>query len=118
MRWQIPAVYLTLTTNKATPMQTQNKVVQINPDQARIDAAVKLATETTIATATLAERKRYLAISALSQPGLEAQVQAALESGVSAGDFALAIMTAQREKKPQPAINAQAIYENTNKPKG
>ena len=71
-------------------MQTQSKVLQINPDQARIDAAVKLAKET----ATLGERKRYLAISALSRPGLEAQVQAALESGASAGDTALAIMTA------------------------
>ena len=75
-------------------MQTQSKVVQINPDQARIDAAVKLAKET----ATLGERKRYLAISALSQPGLEAQVQAAIESGVSAGDFALSIMTNQMNK--------------------
>ena len=87
-------------------MQTQNKVVQINPDKARMDAEVKLAGEA----ATLAERKRYLAISALSQPGLEAQVQAALESGISAGDFALAIMTAQSEKNP--AINAHTIYEN------
>ena len=79
-------------------MQTKSKVVQINPDQARIDAAVKLATEAANTTATLGERKRYLAISALSKPGLEAQVQAALESGVSAGDFALAIMTAQMNK--------------------
>ena len=67
-------------------MKTQSKVVQINPDQALIHAAVKLATETANTTATLGERKRYLAISALSQPGLEGKVQAALESGVSAGD--------------------------------
>ena len=98
MCWQIPAVYLTLTINKATPMQTKSKVVQINPEQARIDAAVKLAKETANTTATLGERKRYLAISALSQPGLEAQVQAAIESGMSAGDFALSIMTAQMNK--------------------
>ena len=79
-------------------MQTQSKVVQINPDQARIDAAVKLAKETANTTATLGERKRYLAISALSKPGLEAQVQAAIESGMSAGDFALSILTAQMNK--------------------
>ena len=109
MFWEIPAVYLTLTINKATPMQTKSKVVQINPEQARIDAEVKLAGEA----ATLAERKRYLAISALSQPGLEAQVQAALESGISAGDFALSILTAQSEKNTEPTtISAHAIYEN------
>ena len=76
-------------------MKTQSKVVQINPDKAHIDAEVKLAGEA----ATLGERKRYLAISALSQPGLEAQVQAAIESGVSAGDFALAILTKKIEGK-------------------
>ena len=89
-------------------MSTSSKVVQINPDQARIDAEVKLAGEA----ATLAERKRYLAISALSRPGLESKVQAALDSGMSAGDFALSILTAQHEENPEPAINAHAIYEN------
>ena len=61
--------------------------------QARISTAVKLAIESTQTTATLAERKRISAISKLSKPGFEAQVKAAIESGASAGDFSLAIMT-------------------------
>jgi hypothetical protein len=61
--------------------------------QSRISAAVKLATENASTTAQLAERNRISAINKLSQPGFEAQVKAAIESGASPGDTALAIMT-------------------------
>ena len=108
--------------------------------QTRINAAVKLANESAIATATLAERNRISAINKLSQPGFEAQVKAAIESGASPGDTALAIMTAVADRgitigairndspqviagqpasnpAPKPQIIASNVYANRNQPK-
>ena len=66
--------------------------------QNRISAAVKLAIESERTTAVAAERTRIGAINKLAQPGFDAQIKAAIESGASAGDTALAIMTAMADR--------------------
>lgn len=44
------------------------------------------------------ERERIAAITALSQPGFEAEVQAAIENGSTAGEAAMAILTASKDR--------------------
>ena len=114
-------------------------VAQEPVTQNRISAAVKLAIESERTTAVAAERTRIGAINKLAQPGFDAQIKAAIESGASAGDTALAIMTAMSDRgitigaihkdsppviAGQPAVNTEpakvkidtsAIFANRNK---
>lgn len=77
--------------------------------QARISAAVKLAVESAQATAAASERNRITAINKLSQPGFESHIKAAIESGASPGDTALAIMTAAADR----GITIGAIHKDS-----
>ena len=77
--------------------------------QSRISAAVKLAVESAQATAAASERNRITAINKLSQPGFESHIKAAIESGASPGDTALAIMTAAADR----GITIGAIHKDS-----
>ena len=73
--------------------------------QNRISAAVKVAIES----AQLNERTRIAAINKLAQPGFESHIKAAIESGASPGDTALAIMTAAADR----GITIGAIHKDS-----